>query len=125
MKRFIAIICAYIFLLVLSGCKTNQEPAYVVATTKPVYDFTAYLCQGTDVTVSLLVTENVSCLHDYTLQVQQMRSIEGAQMVVISGAGLEEFLHDALQNANHITDASQGIALHCGEADHQHNDARR
>ena len=78
----------------LSGC-TPDHSADLVATTLPVYEFTSRLCQGTDLTVTRLITESVSCLHDYTLQVNQMLAIENAQAVVISGAGLEDFLDDA------------------------------
>ncbi len=117
MKKLLAVVLA-LCLLPLSGC-AKQEPAEIVATTKPVYDFTAALCQGTDLTVSLLVTEQLSCLHDYTLQVSQMRAVESAQMVILSGAGLEDFLGDALKDAACIVDSSAGISLHCGGHDHE------
>ncbi len=120
MRKNIAAICTLLFLLIFPGCASRQEPASVVATTKPVYDFTVYLCQGTNITVSQLVTENVSCLHDYTLQVRQMRAIEAAQLTVISGAGLEDFLVEALQNAGNVIDASEDIPLLCGEHSHEH-----
>ena len=111
-----------IFILLVSwfsGC-THNPTADLVATTLPVYEFTARLCQGTDLTVTRLITENVSCLHDYTLQVNQMLAIENAQAVVISGAGLEGFLEDALTGAKHIIDASQGFSLLHGEHHHDH-----
>lgn len=115
-----------LFFLILSftlftGCTPTQETPDVVATTKPIYDFTAALCQGTDIRVSLLVTEELSCLHDYTLQVRQMRALESAQTVVMSGAGLEDFLHDTLSNTNNIIDSSEGITLLCGGHDHEHS----
>ena len=106
----------------LCGCTSGKASAQVVATTRPVYDFTTFLCRDTDITVDLLVTENVSCLHDYTLQVRQMRAIEGAQVVVLSGTGLEDFLTDALCSANAVIDSSEGIALLCAEHDHDHGD---
>lgn len=118
MKRMICFILIIFLLCICTGCTTPQRNAQVVATTRPVYDFTAALCSGTDIEVSLLVTESLSCLHDYTLQVRQMRMLEGAQTVVISGAGLEDFLQDALQSSHHIIDASQNIALHCHESEH-------
>ncbi len=119
MKKCLTIIILFILLL-LSGC-TQQKNAQIVATTKPVYDFTAALCQGTDLTVSLLVTESLSCLHDYSLQVRQMRAIEAAQTVVLSGAGLEDFLNDVLFHANYVIDSSQGITLHCSDHEGSHN----
>ncbi len=117
MKKLLAVVLA-LCLLPLSGC-TKQETAEIVATTKPVYDFTAALCQGTDLTVTLLVTEQLSCLHDYTLQVHQMRAVESAELVILSGAGLEDFLDDALKSVACVVDSSAGITLHCGSHDHE------
>lgn len=108
MKKSILLLC---LIFLLTGCAPAENGLQVAATTLPVYDFTLRLCQGTDVSVTRLVTENVSCLHDYTLQVSQMRAIEAAQVVVLSGAGLEEFLEDALYGAAVCIDASQGVPL--------------
>lgn len=107
--------------LLLTGCADQTEPADIVATTLPVYEFTAVLCEGTPLTVTRLVTEQVSCLHDYSLNVRQVRAAEAAQVIVISGAGLEAFLDDLLLNAPTI-DASAGIELLCGEAEHHHDE---
>ncbi len=117
MMRKILILIIVMLTLPFSGC-TQRQNAQIVATTKPVYDFTSALCQGTPVTVTQLVTENVSCLHDYTLQVDQMRAIESAELVILSGAGLEDFLTDALQNAAAVLDSSDGITPECGEHEH-------
>lgn len=119
MKRYFSVFI--LLCLLLSGCNAPQEPAQIAATTLPVWEFTTRLCQGTDLTVTRLVTESVSCLHDYSLQVGQMQAIEAADVVVISGAGLEEFLDDALHNAGSIIDASQGIEMLCPEEDHDHD----
>ena len=116
MKHIVFFLIFILLLTGLSGCGT--ESAQVAASTLPVYTFTARLCDGTGITVTRLVTEPVSCLHDYTLQVSQMKAIQGAQAVVLSGAGLEEFLEDALQDADCI-DASEG--LHLLEGDHHHD----
>lgn len=120
MKQISLFLILALLICCFSGCRTDT-PADIAATTLPVYTFTARLCQGTPLTVSRLVTESVSCLHDYTLQVGQMRAIQGAQAVVISGAGLEEFLEDALHDADHIIDASQSLSLLEGDHhDHEH-----
>lgn len=116
MKKLLTVL---LVLLLLSGCAPAPQ-AQIAATTLPVYQFTLRLTAGTDLQVTRLVTENVSCLHDYTLTVRQMRSIEGAEVVVLSGAGLEEFLGDALSSAETVIDSSAGIPLLEGGHHHHH-----
>lgn len=117
MKRLISAVLIASFLL-FTGCSKAANTYVIVATTLPVYDFTTMLCDGTDLTVGRLITENVSCLHDYTLKVSQMRMIEDADMVVISGAGLEDFMDDVLLDSHLVVDASVNAHLHTGEHDH-------
>ena len=114
MKKFLIL---FILCLTLVGCAPAQE-ADLAATTLPVWQFTCRLTEGTDLTVTRLVTEEVSCLHDYTLTVRQMKAIERANMVIVSGAGLEEFLEDALAGAEKVIDSSAGIELLAGEHHH-------
>ena len=119
MKR---IFCTVILVcLLLCGCSAQTEPAQIAATTLPVYEFTTALCAGTNLTVTRLVTEEVSCLHDYSLNVKQVKAAEAAEVIVMNGAGLEEFLDDILLGADAI-DASQGIDLICAEEDHDHEE---
>lgn len=117
MKKFFLLLLP---LLLLCGC--SREPsADIAATTLPVYDFTSALCQGTPLTVTRLVTEEVSCLHNYSLNVRQVQAAEAADVIVQSGAGLEEFLHDVLENKS-VIDASEGIDLLCAEEDEDHHE---
>lgn len=124
MKK-LSVFILIISILLLASCAQTSVKYDIVATTLPVYDFTVMLCDGTDLTVGRLITESVSCLHDYTLQVSQMRMIEGADTVIISGAGLEDFLDDALSGSQSVIEASVGAHIHSGEgheheADHDH-----
>lgn len=120
MKKLVLIIIA--LALLLPGCSYQQEDAQIAATTLPVYEFTLRLCEGTGLSVTRLVTESVSCLHDYSLQVRQMRAIESAELIVLSGAGLEEFLEEALTGAENTLDASENIPLICGGHEHDHGE---
>jgi ABC-type Zn uptake system ZnuABC Zn-binding protein ZnuA len=107
-----------VLLLLLSGCAPKAD-CHIAATTLPVYEFTYMLCDGTDITVARLITEDVSCLHDYSVQVSQMQKIESAQAVVLSGGGLEAFLDGVLTSEQAIIDASAGIAFNCNHGEHE------
>ena len=106
-------------LLLLPGCtqapsgSSQEEGLTVLATTYPVYLFTTAVTEGAEgVEVSLLVNQQTSCLHDYTLTVSDMKAIEGADVIVMNGAGLEEFMDDALSASDaQVIDCSEGIDL--------------
>lgn len=116
MKHIIPLI---LILLLLTGCAEAAPPAQIAATTLPVYEFTCRITEGTGITVTRLVTESVSCLHDYSLNVNQAKAAEAAELIVISGAGLEEFMEDILDNRNTV-DASSGIELLECTTEHEH-----
>ena len=116
MKRLLSLL---LILCCFTGCSVT-EPADIAATTLPVYEFTSRICEGTDLTVTRLVTEAVSCLHDYSLNVRQVKAAESARHIVISGVGLEEFMEDLLHNKS-VIDASSGIEILECEHDHGHD----
>ena len=118
MKKLLPILI--LLFLIFSGCGSSQPATQVSATTLPVYEFASLLCEGTPITVSQLITEQVSCLHDYSLNVRQVKAAEAAELIVISGAGLEEFLEDILHDKP-ILDASSGIELLCPEEEDSHD----
>lgn len=119
--KFTAILLTLALLLaLLPGC-TTQKQAQVAATTLPVYQFTSILCEGTGISVTRLVTENVSCLHDYALNVSQVQAVESAELIILSGAGLESFMDDLLVNANAVIDSSHGVELLTCEDGHDHD----
>lgn len=123
LKRLIALSTAV--LLTLCGCSTDKQNVNIAATTLPVYEFTGILCEGTGLTVSRLVTENVSCLHDYTLNIRQARTAEAAELIVISGSGLEDFMADLLKGKD-VVDSSVGVSMlecHHGQDHHHEEDA--
>ncbi len=97
-------------ILALAGCAA-QEPADIAATTGPVAQFAQAIAAGSGVTVTQVITDSVSCLHDYSLSVRQMEALETSRAVLISGAGLEETMESALKAAETIYDCSAGIPL--------------
>lgn len=119
MRKIAFLLTTLLLLSMFSGCGNSEPPADIAASTLPVYEFTSILCEGTGLHVTRLVTENVSCLHDYTLNVRQVKAAEYASLIVINGAGLEAFMADILSNKQTI-DASENIELL--ESCHHHDD---
>lgn len=117
--------------LVLTACgsaKEGQESqpearVTVVATTYPVYLLASAVAENVDgVVVERLNTGAVSCLHDYTLTVSDMKLIESADVIAMNGVGLEDFMDDALSAAKGtVIDCSQGVTL-LETLGHDHHD---
>lgn len=113
-------------LLVLSGCASSQPAEadqaefQAAATTYPVYLLSQAVTEGVDgVSVSLVIDQEVSCLHDYTLTMQDMRRVEQADVLLINGLGLEDFLEDVMEGRT-LIDCSQGIEPRDPEEDDGH-----
>lgn len=115
MKRIFAVGLLTVLLFCMCSCTTQAQYAQISATTLPVYTFSSMICSGTPLNVDLLISEQVSCLHDYTLSVNQVRAAEAAEVIVISGAGLEEFMEDIFIGKP-VIDASVGVTLLCGDS---------
>lgn len=126
MKRLLPLFLS--LLLLLPGCRSSagqddEAALHIVATTYPVYLFTNTIVGDTEgVEVTQLITEEISCLHDYTLTVNDMKAIENADVIIMSGAGLEDFMSDALaQSSAAVIDCSAGIDL-LPSVGHEHHD---
>ena len=106
-------------LLLLSGCggtpaeRAVPDQLTVLTTTYPVYLAAQAVTEGVDgVAVERLNTGEVSCLHDYTLTVTDMKKIERANVIALNGVELEEFMEDALAASGApVIDCSEGVAL--------------
>lgn len=110
MKKLSILLILSLLAALFAGCNGNQQ-AQVAATTSAVYQFTQAICADTGISVTKLVTESVSCLHDYSLNVRQVQAINAVEVIVISGGGLEDaFMADAL-NGKNVIDSAAGIEL--------------
>ena len=114
MKKQLTLLLA-LALLLLTGCGSesphDNSDFTIACTTYPVYLLTQAVAeQVPDTTVKLVVNQQVSCLHNYTLTMTDMKTIEQADLLVINGAGLEDFLSDVLETRTYL-DASQNLDL--------------
>ena len=126
-----------ILTLLLAGCggpaavpkEDGKKELHIVATTYPIYLFTTAVTEGAEgVRVDRLNTGETSCLHDYTLSVNDMKLLERADVIVMNGVGLEDFMEDALTASDAaVIDCSEGVELlenrshHHDEHDHSHD----
>ncbi len=120
MKKIIPFLLS---LLLLTGCAAQAaEPeaeTTVACTTYPVYLLAQAVTQDVDgVEPVLVINQQVSCLHNYTLTMNDMKTIEGCDLLAINGAGLEDFLDDVLEGRDYL-DCSQGIELDEGDEAHE------
>ena len=127
----LSLLLSGLLLLTACGGGTASAPAEeddtlrILATTYPVYLFTTAVTEGVEgVEVTRLIREEISCLHDYTLTVNDMKAIEAADVIVMNGVGLEDFMADALASSDApVIDCSQGVALLAalGHEGHDHD----
>ena len=124
--RFSKWICMILLLFLLTGCGSKQ-PAHIAATTGPVAQFAEAIAAGTEITVAQVITENVSCLHDYSLSVRQMEILTASHAVLLSGAGLEASMEDALRSVETVYDCASDVSLleMDGHAHHDHDQGHK
>ena len=104
--------------LVLSGMNAaaasgTEKRLKVLTSTFPVYQITRNVIQGiAAIEVDLMIPADMGCPHDYALIPQDMRKLATADVLVVNGLGLEEFLGAPVRKANSailVIDSSQGI----------------
>jgi len=125
--------------LVLSGCGANNESKPTVSQTTdtkteksltiaasfyPMYIFTLNVVKDVpNVNVVSLTKPTTGCLHDYAVTPDDMKNLEGAQILVINGADMESFMDKVTSQMPDlkIIESSKGIALIRGDGDEGDN----
>jgi ABC-type Zn uptake system ZnuABC Zn-binding protein ZnuA len=86
----------------------------IVCTTFPIHQITRQVTEGeTDLSVDCLLPAALGCPHDYALTPRDLMKLAAADVLIINGQGMEEFLGAPVHNANpdlHIIDSSSGIS---------------
>lgn len=119
----------FLYVKVNNEDKAGEE-LLIMTSCNPVYIATLNVVGDTEgVKVENLSQPTTGCLHDYTLTAQDMKNLSKADVLVISGGGMEGYLDDVMSAYPklEIIDASKGIELlaeeeHEEHEDHEHQD---
>ena len=122
-----------VFLLMLSLLLTacggtintteNSEKLQVVTSFYPMYLLAQAVTEGaTELELMNMAQPQTGCLHDYELTISDMKLLEGADVLIINGGGMEGFLEQAVERYPDlvIVDTSHGIELLEEEEHHHH-----
>ncbi|MDO5519764.1 MAG: metal ABC transporter substrate-binding protein [bacterium] len=131
-------VASYGLTAMLNNDKTSEKDDTITIATSfyPIYIAALNVTAGMEnVKVENLMQNQQGCLHDYQLTTENMRTLEGADALIINGAGMEAFLDDIKTNYKSldIIDSSEDISLltitgeehdhdHEEEADHDHEE---
>lgn len=110
--------------LALAGCGSSapgQQSAakkdgklHIVTSFYPMYVATINITKGVDgVEVVNMTKPQTGCLHDYQLSTEDMKKLEKADVFVVNGGGMENFLDKVVSQQKNlkIIDASKDIGL--------------
>jgi hypothetical protein len=94
--------------------KKAVQPLRIVTSFYPMYVATINITDGVDgVDVHNMTKPQTGCLHDYQLMTEDMKTLENADVFVINGAGMEDFMDKVTEQQKKlkVVDASRGIKL--------------
>lgn len=133
-SKTIARLCLGVLgLLVVSGCGANNQSKSPLSSTKsagstmtiaasfyPMYIMALNVAKDIpNVNVIDMTKPTAGCLHDYSATPADMKNLEGANVLIINGAGMESFMSKITSQMPNlkIVEASKGIELIKGAGD--------
>jgi len=122
-KKIITALLALLLALTLAGCGSQQNATskskdgtlHIVTSFYPMYIDVINITKGVDgVEVTNLTEPQTGCLHDYQLTTDNLKTLEKADVFVINGAGMEQFLAKIADNQPNlkVIEASKSDDIH-------------
>lgn len=114
------------FAISATGTKIEKkdDELFVVTSFYPVYIATLNVTDGIEgVQVKCLTQPSTGCVHDHQLTTQDMRLLEQADVFIVNGADMENYL-DSIQERYpklHIVETSEGVSLLESTGEHHHD----
>lgn len=102
------------FIYEKQGKDEMQEGITIVTSFYPMYIAASNVCDGVSgVTLKNLSEPETGCLHDYQLTPEDMKLLQTADVFIVNGGGIEEFLTDVAKQCPDlvIVDACEDVEL--------------
>lgn len=101
MKRVVSFLAALFLALPCALAVAAAKPVRVLTSFLPMYLFTTNVVgSAPGVTVDMMLPASLGCPHDYALVPSDMRKIASADLFIVNGKGMEEFLGAPVRKAN-------------------------
>lgn len=123
-KIFLVLCIAIFFFCGCTNKEIDENKLNIVTSFYPIYIATSNIVDGVeDVTLVNLTSTEVGCLHDYQLTTANLMLLEKADILVINGGNMENFIDKAVNNCKSlkIINSSEGILEEHGEDHSTHN----
>lgn len=97
-----------------SATSPGTPPLRVLTSFLPIYLFTANVAgNAPGVRVDMMLPASLGCPHDYALTPADMKKIAAADLFIVNGYGMEDFLGAPLRKANRsvrVVESAAGVA---------------
>ncbi len=131
-NKHIVVIIGILIIATLSGCQASKgtkedisdriekKDLMIVTSFYPIYISTINITKDVEGVEVINMTEPITgCLHDYFITPEDMKQLEEADIFVINGAGMENFMDDVTNQIEDlkIIEASRDIPLIEGDTE--------
>ena len=124
MKKWTCLFALLLAMALLGGCAMAGGEKTFVTSFYPMYVFAQNIAAGVPgVNIVNLAGESVGCLHDYQLKTRDMATLEKADVLIINGGGMEQFMDKVIDQQPQLAviNASDGIEMLCSGDEHDHD----
>lgn len=113
MNIIVSLLIAFFLSLPTAQAVAGGKPLRVLTSFLPIYLFTKNTVgSAPGVSVDMMLPASLGCPHDYALVPSDMKKIAAADLFIVNGKGMEEFLGSPVRKANPkvvVVDTSAGI----------------
>lgn len=113
MKIIVSLLIAFILSLPSAEANAGGNPLRVLTSFLPMYLFTKNTVgSAPGVSVDMMLPPSLGCPHNYALVPSDMKKIAAADLFIVNGKGMEEFLGSPVRKANPkvvVVDTSAGV----------------